>query len=300
MKQSKAEMKQLGGKLKMKESKMTIGDKFLQRVLTEKKEVDVDGVKDIFDISTLPADHPAVSSLMAPFSKKVVQMYHLLGVSPESLQLGVRAVKAGAMEMADRIRKDPSLRRAFNRLFDTLAAAKGFTRAAVTEADEMRFNAPMGDDKLMLIGTQNMRKIEKLLSAIMLPDNVLTRSMKRDMDSIRDVGMMIQKGAIRARFEALASQLGVSMDANASPKMESQLAEVSAAKVDAAGRVNVGANMDSNVLEELLRILGLNSLISTVDAMHEKMQGGYKFPNQQVALKVRTLVNSLKSREDNQ
>jgi len=188
---------------------MTIGSRFLDRVLAEGKK-DVDGFKDNFDITTLPATSPALANLPMPLARQIVQLYHLLGVSLETLESRPKAVREAATEVADEMRTNRPLRVAAQRLFSALASAKGFARAEVTEAEDFA-DSGMNDKKVTLMGSTVVKQIEALLAALKLPAGLLQRAMRRDAAALTDTAGMILKGAVRSKFAMLASELGVDL-----------------------------------------------------------------------------------------
>ena len=188
---------------------MTIGKKFLDRVLTEAKSKDADGFKDDFDITTLSATSPAVANLTMPMARQVVQLYHLLGVSAETLEMRPKAVKEAALTVADEMRTNRPLRLAAQRLFTALATAKGFARK---EEEVMEASASMAPQKdTQLIGNTIVKQMEALLAALKLPAGVLQRAMRRDQQSMMDTAAIIRTGAARSKFAMLASELGVDL-----------------------------------------------------------------------------------------
>lgn len=190
---------------------MTIGKKFLERVLNEDKDKDVDGFKDDFDITSMSASSPAISNLTMPMARQVVQLYHLLGVSAETLESRPAAVKEAAMEMADKLRTDRPLRVAAQRLFKALANGKGFSRVkAEAMADMPDMNAD-AEEKIRLQGSQFVKQIESVLAAMRLPSGVLKRSMRMDQQALMDTAKMIMTGAVRTKFMVLAELLGVDL-----------------------------------------------------------------------------------------
>lgn len=188
---------------------MTIGKKFLERVLNEGKDKDVDGFKDDFNITTLSATSPAVANLPMPMARQVVQLYHLLGVSAETLESRPKAIKEAAMAVADEMRTNRPLRLAAQRLFTALATAKGFARKEdkVMEASDL-----MATEKdVNLIGSSIVKQIEAVLAALKMPSGVLQRAMRRDQQALMDTASIIQRGVVRSKFAMLASELGVDL-----------------------------------------------------------------------------------------
>lgn len=196
---------------------MSIGKKFLSRVLNEAKEKDVDGFKDNFDITSIPSTSPAVANLTMPMARQIVQLYHLLGISLETLESRPKAVKSAALEVADEMRTNRPLRIAAQRLFAALATAKGFARQEVKEAEEAPVvdkitKKPMASDKeIDLIGSKIVRQIEEVLAALNFPSGLLTRAMRRDAASLMDTASLVQRGVVRSKFMMLADQLGVDL-----------------------------------------------------------------------------------------
>ena len=258
---------------------MTIGKKFLERVLTEGKDKDVDGFKDDFDIHTLSATSPAVANLPMPMARQVVQLYHLLGVSAETLESRPKAIKEAAMTVADEMRTNRPLRLAAQRLFAALATAKGFTRVEKM----MEATASMSAEKdVNLVGSALVKQIEALLAAMKLPSGVLQRAMRRDQQALMDTATLIQRGAIRSKFMMLASELGVDLASvdrtvkvqEAVPGQPLPTSTMPAAKTPAD---HLGTSQDAKVLMQLIATLGLKGVISARDAQAIR-DGSFKFP----------------------
>lgn len=187
---------------------MTIGSKFLDRVLTEDKK-DVDGFKDNFDIASLPATHPAVANMPMPMARQVVQLYHLMGVSTETLEMRPKAVREAAIGVAEQMRTNRPLRMAAQRLFTTLATAKGFARK---EEEVMEASASMTPEKdMQLLGNTVVKQMEAVLAAMKLPSGVLQRAMRRDQATMMETAEILRSGAGRSKFAMLASELGVDL-----------------------------------------------------------------------------------------
>lgn len=177
--------------------------------LHEAKGKDVDGFKDDFDITTLSPASPAVANLPMPMARQVVQLYHLMGVSAETLEMRPKAVKEAAMEVADEMRTNRSLRMAAQRLFSALATAKGFARK---EEEVMEATASMSPETdLQLVGSTIVKQMEAVLAALKLPAGVLQRAMRRDQAAMMETADLLRTGAARAKFAMLASELGVDL-----------------------------------------------------------------------------------------
>ena len=262
---------------------MTIGKKFLERVLTEAKDKDVDGFKDNFDITTLSATSPAVANLPMPMARQVVQLYHLLGVSADTLESRPKAIKEAAMAVADEMRTNRPLRLAAQRLFTALATAKGFARVEKQPVEE----AVADMDKSMdvnLIGTSIVKQIEALLAALKMPAGVLQRAMRRDQQSLMDTAVLIQRGAVRSKFMMLASELGV------------DLASIGrTVKVDEAAMdgPELGQARAAQSIEALVGALGLGNVFNSREAQAVRRSLPAKFAALRNPTAVYTLIDRL-------
>lgn len=248
------------GKKSIEETIMTIGTKFLERVLNEGRIVeakkDVDGFKDNFDITTLPPTSPAVANLAMPLARQVVQLYHLMGVSVETLEMRPKAVKEAAMEVADEMRTNRPLRLAAQRLFSVIATAKGFARK---EEEVMEATASMAPEKEMqLIGSTIVKQMEAVLAALKLPSGVLQRAMRRDQQSMMETAEIIRSGAARSKFMMLASELGVDvMSINQTVKV-TEAEAVGTQPTISAGQGSQQASVYEQAAQDLLAALGVN------------------------------------------
>ena len=108
------------------ENDMTVGSKFLNRVLAEAAPAeDRDGVKDGFNIPLDSQARAMAAKLKLPYAKRLVAFHFMCGVPGRYMNTAdVTESIAGA---ADMLRKKIAVRRAFTTLYDALAAAKGFT-----------------------------------------------------------------------------------------------------------------------------------------------------------------------------
>ncbi len=250
---------------------MTIGKKFLDRVLTEAKSKDADGFKDDFDITTLSATSPAVANLTMPMARQVVQLYHLLGVSAETLEMRPKAVKEAALTVADEMRTNRPLRLAAQRLFTALATAKGFARK---EEEVMEASASMAPEKdVQLIGNTIVKQMEALLAALKLPAGVLQRAMRRDQQSMMDTAAIIRTGAARSKFAMLASELGVDlMGVGQSVKVEEAVATGTVGTVPTGAKPVAGIEAFHAAASALIAELGLNvSALPNAKMLDRKM-----------------------------
>ena len=106
------------------ENGMTIGSKFLSRVLQEAPVEDKDGVKDGFNIPLDSQARALVSKMKLPFAKRLIAFHVMAGVPGR--YLNTEDIEGSIAAAADMLRRKISVRRAFMTLYEGLAAAKGF------------------------------------------------------------------------------------------------------------------------------------------------------------------------------
>ena len=269
---------------------MTIGKKFLERVLNEgqldEAKKDVDGFKDAFDITTLPPTSPAVANLPLPLARQVVQLYHLMGVSVETLEMRPKAVKEAAMAVADEMRTNAPLRRAAQRLFSALATAKGFARK---EEEMMEASASMTPEKdVRLMGGAVVKQMEAMLAALKLPAGVLQRAMRRDQASMMETADILRTGAGRSKFAMLASELGVDlMSIGQTVKVQEA---ATAATMDGP---ELGQTRAAQSMETLIGALGLEKVFNSREAMAVRRALPEKMANLRNPTAVYTLIDRL-------
>ena len=114
------------------EKNMTIGSRFLTRVLAEASKEDRDGTKDGFNIEMDNQARALAGKLKLPFARRLITFMWMSGVPGR--YLNNEEVEAGIMSATDMLRKKVSVRRAFIALYDGLATAKGY--AIPKEGDE--------------------------------------------------------------------------------------------------------------------------------------------------------------------
>lgn len=269
---------------------MTIGKKFLERVLNEgqldEAKKDVDGFKDAFDITTLPATSPAVANMPLPLARQVVQLYHLMGVSVETLEMRPKAVKEAAMAVADEMRTNVPLRRAAQRLFSALATAKGFARK---EEEVMEASASMTPEKdVRLMGGAVVKQMEAVLAALKLPAGVLQRAMRRDQATMMETADILRTGAGRSKFAMLASELGVDLMSIGQTVKVQEAAP--AATMDGP---ELGQTRAAQSMETLIGALGLEKVFNSREAMAVRRALPEKMANLRNPTAVYTLIDRL-------
>lgn len=103
---------------------MTIGSKFLNRVLNEAGEQeDRDGVKDGFNIPLDSQARAMAAKLKLPMAKRLVAFHYMCGVPGR--YMNTAEVTDAIASSADMLRKKVAVRRAFLTLYTSLATAKG-------------------------------------------------------------------------------------------------------------------------------------------------------------------------------
>ena len=243
---------------------------------------DVDGFKDNFDITTLSASSPVMANLMMPMARQIVQLYHLMGVSVETLEMRPKAVKAAAMEVADEMRTNRPLRLAAQRLFTTLATAKGFARK---EKEVMEASASMTPEKdMQLIGNTIVKQMEAVLAALKLPAGVLARAMRRDQQAMMETADILRSGAGRSRLSMLASELGVDLSA------VGQTVKVTEAEMEGP---ELGQNRGAQAMESLIAALGLQAVFNSREAMATRRALPAKMASLRNPTAVYTLIDRL-------
>ncbi len=266
---------------------MTIGKKFLERVLNEgqldEAKKDVDGFRDDFDITTLPATSPVVANMPMPMARQVVQLYHLMGVSVETLEMRPKAVKEAAMAVADEMRTNRPLRMAAQRLFAALATAKGFARK---EEEVMEASASMAPEKdMQLIGNTIVKQMEAVLAALKLPAGVLQRAARRDQQTMMETAEIIRSGAARSKFAMLASELGVDL----MPVGQTVKVQEAAAMTGP----ELGQNRAAQAMETLISALGLEGVFNSREAMATRRALPQKMASLRNPTAVYTLIDRL-------
>lgn len=120
---------------------MTIGSRFLTRVLTEAE--DRDGIKDNFNVPLDSQARALAAKLKLPLAKRLVAFHAMCGVPGR--YLNSEDAESAIISAADLLRKKVAVRRAFLSLYDGLANAKGFT-IPETMKEEKRTREDVEDD----------------------------------------------------------------------------------------------------------------------------------------------------------
>lgn len=139
------------------EKDMTIGAKFLDRVINEAEQEDRDGVKDGFDIPLDSQARAMAARLKLPMAKRLIAFHYMCGV-PGRYMNTTEVIDAVASS-ADMLRKKVAVRRAFLSLYEGLATAKGLTLQKDGAVQEAKSDAKR-------LADQNPEKIIKARAAI--------------------------------------------------------------------------------------------------------------------------------------
>jgi len=96
-----------------------------------------DGVNDRFDIQVDSQTKTLINKLRRPYERKLVQVFSMVGIPGRFLN--TQDVEAGVQAAADKLRKQVSIRRDFDKFFDALSTAKGFTKVEEPKVEEAVF-----------------------------------------------------------------------------------------------------------------------------------------------------------------
>ena len=152
------------------EKNMTIGSKFLARVIQEASE-DRDGVKDGFNIPLDSQQRALAAKMKLPFAKRLVAFHAMVGIPGR--YLNTKEVETGLIAATDMIRKQVQVRRAFQTLYTGLASAKGFN---IPEDDVVKEDYEMLDEAVSKRGDAIQKLFGTVLVKLGLPESFITTS----------------------------------------------------------------------------------------------------------------------------
>lgn len=147
----------LNEKQNKQEKQMTIGAKFLDRIMQEAEGDDRDGVKDGFNIPLDSQARAMAAKQKLPWAKRLVAFHFMCGVPGR--YMNTAEVTEAIASAADMLRQKVAVRRAFSSLYEGLAAAKGFNIPADDTVTEGKSDAKR-------IADQNPEKIMKAKEAV--------------------------------------------------------------------------------------------------------------------------------------
>lgn len=243
-KKKSKDLKKVGAKLKATESQgvdMTIGKRFLTRVLNEEKE-DKDGLQDGMNV---PLDGPQRALFMRvkyKLPQKIVSLFAMLGIP--GIKLNSEDTERGILEAADMLRQEVSVRRAFNDFYEALGEALG--KKIVVEAKIKRGNA-----------TQKL--LETVLVKLGLPEElVLSTGPAVVGTALFNASKVLEDNAdLKMKLRLLATRMGI----RPSDVMGTEGEEMK----EAQGELRLGANLQANTVEQLVTALGLDKVFNIRD-----------------------------------
>ena len=178
------------------ESTMSIGSKFLQRVLAEAE--DTDGIHDGFDIPLDAQARILASKLKRTYEKKLVALFFMAGVPGR--YMNTSDVEDSISAAADMLRKQVSTRRALDTFYSGLAIAKGFNIPVDTAVQEAQAR-----------GSFTQRLFEAVLVALGLPEEFVTTAGPAVIGTglFRTAELIEQDSTLEHTLRQLAVRLGV-------------------------------------------------------------------------------------------
>jgi hypothetical protein len=278
------------------DSNMSIGNKFLQRVLSEGRVVeaedrDRDGVQDGMAIPMDTQQRALANKLKWRLPKQIVQLFAMVGVP--GVKLNAADAETSIADAAEMLRSQLSIRRAFLDFFKAMAAVKGYSTAAPGKMEE----SIKIDEAKLKRGNFTQKTLETILVKLGMPEDLVSTTGPGVVGSaLYRTSKEIEGNAeLKAKMRVLAMRMGVkAADAMAPLEDKEAVVEAMPARTDMNGNVNIGQNQDAKAVAGLLRALGLNSLISSMDAMVTK-RGGYQLPNPSLRTQIMSLTKRLDS-----
>ena len=179
------------------EKSMTIGSKFLSRVINEADTPpdDRDGIKDGFNIPLDSQARAMAAKLKLPFAKRLVAFHYMCGIPGRYMNTAETADAIASA--ADMLRKKVAVRRAFVTLYTGLAAAKGFN---IPQDDVEQVQEAKSDAKRL--AAQNPEKIMKAKEALKKAKQALQQHLKT-----YDGGTGMREKQLRAQIDAAQEKL---------------------------------------------------------------------------------------------
>lgn len=187
----------------VKESTMTIGSKFLERV-TEAKQP-VDRVKDGFDIPMDTVARSMEAYFTRALERQLLAMHVMAGATGKYLkQFDAQSTIEAA---ADQLRKDASVRRAFLAFYRALATAKGFS---VPPSGDTVTEAKLNEAKLPR-GSFLQRLFELVLVKLGMPEELIltTGPAMIGTNLYRTAKLIDSDSTLETALRNLARRLGV-------------------------------------------------------------------------------------------
>ena len=182
------------------EKNMTIGSKFLNRVLAEAQ--DKDGVKDGFNIALDSQARALASKMKRPYEKKLVAFLFMVGVTGR--YLNTTEIEGSISDASDMLRKRISVRRAFDTFYSALAGAKGFTIPKDEAAESL-------DEAAKKRGGFVQKLFEGVLTKLGLPESMVVTTGPAAVGTgiFRTSQLIEQNSDLEQSLRMLAARLGV-------------------------------------------------------------------------------------------
>ena len=220
------------------EKDMTIGNRFLERVLNEADGEDNDGVKDGFNIPLDSQARAMAAKQKLPWAKRLVAFHYMCGVPGR--YMNTPEVSEAVATAADMLRKKVAVRRAFNTLYTGMAAAKGYNIPQADAANESLEEAKKSDAKRL--AAQDPEKILKAKAAVKAAKKALA-----DHNKNYDGGTGARAKKLQAEIDAAMGKLA--------KLTEGEEVEVTQAQITEAK--NKRGSFIQKLLESVLVELGL-------------------------------------------
>lgn len=202
---------------------MTIGSKFLSRVLNEAAPEDRDGVRDGMNIPLDSQYRALVTQLKRPYEKKLVALYAMVGI-PGRYVNTVDGIKERVQTAGDMLRTNGAVRNAFNEFYNALATAKGFA------PQETKESVQVDEAKGLKRGSFIQKKMETILTMLGLPEELVTTEGPGVAAPVlyRTAKMIDQDANLQAAMNKLAIRMGIKAVDTAAPVAEEAVFEAKA------------------------------------------------------------------------
>ncbi|MBT9137513.1 MAG: hypothetical protein DDT31_00044 [Syntrophomonadaceae bacterium] len=269
-----------------KETSMTIGDKFLKRVLAEgsSRKADTANKEDqdeMLDNKKIPMDAQHVSManrLKWQLPKQVVQLFAMMGIP--GMHLNAADAETSIAEATEMLRMQLSIRRAFLNFFNAYATAKGFS---------IKKNAPIKESRIKR-GSALQKQLETVLVMLGLPEELVSTTGPAIVgNALFGASKVIEDNAdLKQALHMLAIRMGLkSADFNApitGPVIENT-------NLDIGDNLNLGAGQDIDHIEQLIKALGLEKVFNVQDiARTRKELRNFSLPQQALPIIKRLIV----------
>ncbi len=263
-------------------TQMTIGDKFLKRVLAEgalheADKEDRDGVPDGEAIPMDTQHRVLANKLKWRLPKQVVQLFAMVGIP--GVRLNSADAETSIAEAAEMLREQLSVRRAFLDFFKAYAAAKGYDIKAAAPVQEGKL-----DEAKLKRGNALQKQLETVLVKLGLPEDLVSTTgpgivgtaLYRASKDIED------NADLKAKLRMLAIRMGLK-PADFNAPLGEPVAEAVA--------LNLGAGQEIDYMEQLIKALQLDTVFNVQDVSKTRRAlQGVKLPPQALPLMKRLIT----------